>query len=212
MRDRRLRGADRPGRRADHRRRPCPGGLHRHVGHVVLRDQLPAVLYGSLYAVRRELRGGAACSRTTPARWTRCGSPRRKAPSSMRTHPAAVYARSVMGHMLPDVVYRLPRPGAAGTRAGRRHVQSLDAQPDRRARPDRHRRAARHAVHGEQLPFRRRGRAAAAGRPVGDAVPVRRAQRAGRGDRGDHAAGDLAQGDCARIPAAPGGSAAGWAR
>ena len=113
------------------------------------------------------------------------------------THPAAVYARSVMGHMLPDVVYgcldqALPgRVPAEGTS----NLWTLNL-------------IAGHGLTGI-------GRAAgtpfmvnsfhsggAGARPKQDGLsatpfPVRRAQRAGRGHRGDHAAGDLAQGTAA---------------
>ena len=91
----------------------------------------------------------------------------------------------------------LPGSGAAGACAGGRHIQSVDAEPDRGARADRHRQRGRHAIHGQQFPLGWCGRATIAGRFVGDTVPVRRAQRAGRGDRSDHAAGDLAQGTAA---------------
>ena len=113
------------------------------------------------------------------------------------THPAAVYARSVMGHMLPDVVYgcldqALPgRVPAEGTS----NLWTLNL-------------IAGHGLTGigraAGTPFMvnsfHSGGAGArptAGRAVGDAVSVRRAQRAGGGDRGDHAAGDLAQGTAA---------------
>ena len=110
------------------------------------------------------------------------------------THPAAVYARSVMGHMLPDVVYGCLDQALPGRVPAEGHVQSVDAQSDRGAWADRDRPCRGHAVHGEQLSLGWCGRAAEAGRVVGDTVSIRRAQRAGRGDRGDHAAGDLAQG------------------
>ena len=113
------------------------------------------------------------------------------------THPAAVYARSVMGHMLPDVVYgcldqALPgRVPAEGTS----NLWTLNL-------------IAGHGLTGigraAGTPFMvnsfHSGGAGArpqAGWAVGDAVPIRCAQRAGRGDRGDHAIGDMAQGAAA---------------
>ena len=44
----------------DDRRRYDPRRLHRHLRHVVLRDQLPDVLHRGLYDVRRQLRRRAA--------------------------------------------------------------------------------------------------------------------------------------------------------
>ena len=128
------------------------------------------------------------------------------------THPAAVYARSVMGHMLPDVVYGCLDQALPGRVPAEGHVESVDAEFDRGARADRDRPRGGHAVHGEQLPFRWRGRAAAAGRAVGDTVPIRRAQCSGGGDRGDHAAGDLAQGTAAGFRRRRASSRRAWAR
>ena len=127
-------------------------------------------------------------------------------------YPAAVYARSTMGHMLPDVVYGCLDQAIPGRVPAEGHVQSLEPETDRRPRPDRHRRQGRHPVHGHELPFRRSGCSAASGRLVRDAVSVRRPERSGGGDRGDHAAGDLAQGTAAGFAAAPAVSAAAWAR
>ena len=86
------------------------------------------------------------------------------------TYPAAVYARSSIGHMMPDVVYGCTRSGDSGTRAGRGDVQSVEPQDGRRPWPDRGWREGRHTVHGHEFPFRWRRRAAAAGRAVGNAV------------------------------------------
>ena len=109
-------------------------------------------------------------------------------------HPAAVYARSVMGHMLPDVVYgcldqvlpgRVPAEGTSNL-----WTLNLIAGHGLTGIGT----SGGYAVHGQQLPFGGRGRAAVAGRIVGDAVSLRCAQCTGGGDGGDHAAGDLAQG------------------
>ena len=137
---RRLRGADRSGRHADHRPRHDPCRLHRHVGHVVVRDQLPAVLYGGLYDVRRELRRGAAYPEQH--RHAGCGARHRAGGHDPQRDPSGrgVCALGDGAHAAGRGVW-LPRPGAAGTRAGGGHVESLDAQPDRGARADRHRHA-----------------------------------------------------------------------
>ena len=125
--------------------------------------------------------------------------------------PRSTRAPSI-GHMLPDVVYgcldqaipgRVPAEGTSNLWSLKLVAgHGLTGVGGK----------AGTAVHGHELPFRRRRRAAAPGRPVRHPVPVRRAQRSGRGDRGDHAAGHLAQGTARRIPAAPAGTAAGWAR
>ena len=156
---RRLRGADRSGRHADHRPRHDPCGLYRHVGHVVLRDQLSAVLYRGLYDVRRELRGGAA--HPEQHRHAGCGARHRTGGHDPQRDASrgGVCAFGDGTHAAGRGVW-LSRPGAAGTRAGGRHIQSVDAEPDRGARADRHRPRGRHAVHGEQLPFGWRGCAA----------------------------------------------------
>ncbi len=113
------------------------------------------------------------------------------------TYPAAVYARASMGHMLPDVVYgaldqALPgRVPAEGTS----NLWTLKFVAGHGL--TRRRREPGFVLHGDELPFRRRRRAAAAGRAVRHALPQRRAQRAGRGDGGHHAAGGLAQGTAA---------------
>jgi len=102
-------------------------------------------------------------------------------------HPAAVVARSTIGHMLPDVVFGCidqAMPGvvpAEGTsnlwtvKLGAGHGMGT-------------------AVHGEFLPFRWCRRTARAGRIVRNTLPKRRAQCAGGGDGSDHAHCGVAEG------------------
>ena len=75
-------------------RRPDRRGLHRHVRHVVLRDQLSAVLYGGIYHVRHQLRGGAAYSEQHGH--AGCGARHRTgrhASSARRIRPRCMLAR-----------------------------------------------------------------------------------------------------------------------
>ena len=110
------------------------------------------------------------------------------------TYPAAVYARSSIGHMMPDVVYGALEQAIPGRvpAEGTSNLWSLKM-------------IAGHGLTGVGdkagtqfmvMSFHSGGAGArpAAGRAVGDPVPVRRAQRSGGSDRGDHAAGHLAQG------------------
>ena len=113
-------------------------------------------------------------------------------------HPAAVNARSTIGHMLPDVCYDALHQALPGRRAGRGHQQSLEPEARRRPRHDRHDRQ-QPALHGDDLPFRRRRRAARPRRPVGDALPVGRAQRAGRDHRDDRAGRRVEEGIPSRL-------------
>ncbi len=79
-------------------------------------------------------------------------------------YPAAVYARSTMGHMLPDVVYGCLDQAIPGRVPAEGTSNLWTPEDDRRPRTDRRRRQGRHAVHDDEFPFRRRRRAAAAGR------------------------------------------------
>ena len=119
------------------------------------------------------------------------------------THPAAVYARSVIGHMLPDVVYGCLDQALPGRVPAEGTSQSVDLNL-----------IAGHGLTGI-------GRAAgtpfmvnsfhsggAGARPQQDGLSATPFPSGVRNvpvevDRGDHAAGDLAQGTAARIPAAP---------
>ena len=110
------------------------------------------------------------------------------------TYPAAVYARSSVGHMMPDV--RLWRAGTGDPRprAGRGHLQSLEPEDGRRSRTDRRRRQGRHPVHGHELSFWWRRCSAESRRTLRHTLSIWRSQRSGGGDRSDHPTGDLAQG------------------
>jgi N-methylhydantoinase B len=124
-------------------------------------------------------------------------------------HPCAVVGRSTIGHMLPDVVFgalhqALPETVPAEGTSNLWNVplgagHGLTSRAGGRSGD---------GLHHHELPFRRRRRKAASGWPVGDALSLRRAQRAGGDYRGNHAAGNLAQGLPGRLGRA--GQTAGW--
>ena len=77
-------------------------------------------------------------------------------------HPAAVYARSIIGHMLPDLVYGCLHQALAGDGAGGGHLQPVEPRPRRRARADGRRGQPDDELQRHHLPLGRRRRAAAA--------------------------------------------------
>ena len=106
-------------------------------------------------------------------------------------HPAPVAARSIIGQMLPDVVFgclqqALPDGVPAEGTSCLWNVRLMGGMG--RVDGDPAAAAEGHALQRHVVPFRRHRRAAQARRPVGHGVPERRAQRAGR-DHRDHCAG-----------------------
>ena len=191
---RRLRVADRHRRHADDRARYDPCRFHRHVGHVVVRDQLPDVLHRGVYDVRRELRGGAAhaeqrrhpgrgegdraaghhsVSANIPPRsmrarrWGTC-CPTWSMAVSIRRFPGRVPAEGTSNLWSLKLIAGHGLTGVGG-KAGTPFMMMSFHSGGAGARP-----------HQDGLSR--------------DAVSLRCAQRSGRGDRGDHASGDLAQG------------------
>ena len=190
---RRLRGADRSGRHPDHRRNTI------HVDYTGTSGMSSYAINCPLCYTEAYTTFGVNCvvAPHIPNNTGTLDAVRVTAPEGTilsAVHPAAVYARSVMGHMLPDVVYgcldqALPgRVPAEGTS----NLWTLNL--DRGAWADWNRSRHRHAVHGEQFSLGWRGCTAETGRAVGDAVSIRCTQRAGRGYRGHYAVGDMAQG------------------
>ncbi len=168
------------------------------------RHQLPAVLHRRLHRLRREVRGRRRRSRTTPARWMRSGSRRPESTIVNAPHPCAgdralapsarccpTWCFGCLHQAMPE---RVPAEGTSSL-----WNLKLGAGPRHRPAP----KAATPPSCVDHLPLRRHRRAPGAGRAVGHALPVRRAQRAGGDHRGDHARWCSGARNYRRTPAAP---------
>ncbi len=209
--DRRLRRADRPACRRHHPRRPHRRRLAAGTSGSSIYGINSPMCYTEAYTAF-----GIKCV-VAPTIPNNAGTLDLDPGDGARQHhrQRAVPGRGERAqHHRPHAARRLlrrPAPGDPRQGAGRGHQQPVEPEARRRPRHDRHDRQ-QPALHGDDLPFWRRRCAAEPRRPVGHALPVGRAQRAGRDHRDHRARGHLEEGIPAPIPAAPASIAAGWAR